>query len=275
MAKITSIYMDYESVMIRKKTTKNYKVILKGEDEEQGLEHATKLLKYVFENILEWSPRMIHDYFTPEIKDWLNLDVCTRKIPFPPELNPHKDLFYIAHYLYPDVISYNKKSAVLDTYNKSIENNNNKLPKDFFRNNDGKDNFDICLKYVISEKFFLSDSKEIYDFFAKHRQAVNYLREKELYLPCERYYESMLEAVHHILPAAEKNDTIYYKYRLNEILSKAKIKCTVRELKSEKEVKYKILKNSTTFRQFKKFQKKFKHKDIVIYDYDEYWEGKK
>ena len=128
--------MDYESVMIKKKTTKNYKVILKGEDEEQGLEHATKLLKYVFENILEWSPRMIHDYFTPEIKDWLNLDVCTRKIPFPPELNPHKDLFYIAHYLYPDVISYNKKSAVLDNYNKSIENNNNKLPKDFFRNND-------------------------------------------------------------------------------------------------------------------------------------------
>lgn len=227
--KKVSLIMDYEKTMIRE-DKKNYKTIQKHEGSDEGLVNAVILLKYVFECILDWSPYMIRDYFTPEISEWLQLDNCVSKIPFPIELDQSKDYFYVAHYLYPKTLPYNKKKTVLDIYDRKRMKNIT-LPRGFFSDKEGKDNFDICLKYVISEKFYTMESKDIYEFFSDSKRARSFMIENNLITPCDTHYSSILEAVHSVLPEGDKNDTLYHFITLKNYLKKQKIDCKVIEQK--------------------------------------------
>ena len=116
-----SLLMDYESVMIERKTKKNYHVIRRDDEKEEGPQNAAFLLKYVFEVILGWTPYMVRDYLNNDIVQWLKLENAINKIPFPPELNKVDDLFYIATYLYPNIFPYKKEKYVLEIFEKEYE----------------------------------------------------------------------------------------------------------------------------------------------------------
>ncbi len=221
-----SLLMDYEKIMIRE-DKQNYKVVQKHEETDEGLKNAVYLLKYIFENILEWTPYMIRDYFTPEISEWLHLENCVTKIPFPPELDHYKDYFFVAHYLYPKTLPYNKKKSVLEIYERERRKKSPKFPRNFFLNKEGKENFNICLKYVISENFYTLDSEDIYDFFSEPKRAKKFMSENYLTAPCNNHYTSIFEAIHSILPEGDKNETYYQYLILDDFLRKNKIKCHV------------------------------------------------
>lgn len=226
----TSLLIDYEKVAINKKY-KNYKVKQKDEEADEEIKNAVYILKYVFNNILEWSPTMVRDYFTPDIAEWLNLTNCTSKIPFPSELDKNKDFFYIASYIYPKEVPYKKKNIVLDMYEQERYKERPKFNKDFFNLANGKENYDICLRYILAERFINSEKEEIYAYFANNKQGRQFLRENNLLKPLSQHYDCVLEAVHNALNEADKDETLYYYYYLMSELKRKKIRCAVRSIK--------------------------------------------
>ena len=214
----TAIIMDYENVMIHKKSSKNYQIVQYHDEKSEGPKNATILLRYIFENILEWTPQMVRDYLNKDIVDWLNLSNAIKEIPFPPELTPSKDFFYIASFLYPKTVPYNKRDAVLRIYLREIRSKSPKFPVGFFKNKDGKENFNICLRYVLSENFFASTNKDIYNYFSDQKKAKAFFNHNLLLKPCMLLYDSPQEAVHEALPDGDKNELFYHYNTLKAYL---------------------------------------------------------
>ncbi len=204
-----AVITDYENVMIKKKTSKNYQVIKYNDEDTDGPVNAQILLKYVFEEIFEWTPQMVRDYLNEDIIKWMNLENAISKIPFPPELSRKQDFFYIASYLYPKTIPYRKKDAVLRIYVRERTSKHPKFPLSFFKNSEGKDNFDICLKYILAENFFASSNKDIYQFFSNNKRTRAFFNENLLLKPCEKFYDTPQEAVHSVLPEVDKNELMF------------------------------------------------------------------
>lgn len=213
-----SLLMDYESVMIERKTKKNYHVIRRDDEKEEGPQNAAFLLKYVFEVILGWTPYMVRDYLNNDIVQWLKLENAINKIPFPPELNKVDDLFYIATYLYPNIFPYKKEKYVLEIFEKEYEKEKPKFPKNFFKGVEGKENFDICFRYALSEVFFSSTNEDIYKYFSNRTTYKYFLSRYKLASPLNTYYSSPLDAVHSVLPEADKSELLYNFYYLESEL---------------------------------------------------------
>lgn len=92
----TGVLMEYEQILLgntinsRSKFTATY--ISKNADDR----YALHLLRYVFEEILDWSPIVTRTFLSGELIDMLKLRVVANSIQFPPELSPKTDYFYYA-----------------------------------------------------------------------------------------------------------------------------------------------------------------------------------
>ena len=213
-----SLLMDYESVMINRKTTKNYHVIRRDDEEEEAPQNAAFLLKYVFETLLGWTPFMVRDYLNKDIISWLKLENAIKKIPFPPELNRDNDFFYIASYLYPQTIPYKKEKYVLAIFEREYRKEKPKYPKNFFKGAEGKENFEICFRYALSEVLFSSSNEDIYKYCSNRNTYKNFLSKYKLANPLNNYYSVPLDAIHSVLPEADKSELLYNFYFLESEL---------------------------------------------------------
>ena len=49
---------------------------------------AKQILRFIFEELLEWTPEQVRDYLTPQIAEQLHLTRIVHQIDFPSECNP-------------------------------------------------------------------------------------------------------------------------------------------------------------------------------------------
>ncbi len=88
----TGVLMEYEQILLgntinsRSKFTATY--ISKNADDR----YALHLLRYVFEEILDWSPIVTRTFLSGELIDMLKLRVVANSIQFPPEFH-----FFLPH----------------------------------------------------------------------------------------------------------------------------------------------------------------------------------
>lgn len=93
---------------------------------------AKQILRFIFEELLEWTPEQVRDYLTPQIAEKLHLTRIVHQIDFPSECNPETDLFYLAAFVYPERIRISKRKQVLFVYEKVLQGKLKKFPKNFF-----------------------------------------------------------------------------------------------------------------------------------------------
>ena len=54
---------------------------------------AKQILRFIFEELLEWTPEQVRDYLTPQIAEQLHLTRIVHQIDFPSECNPETDSY--------------------------------------------------------------------------------------------------------------------------------------------------------------------------------------
>lgn len=203
-----TICTDYENYLLG--NIDGYK--LKQSNMNKGdLEIRTlSLLKYVFEDLLEWTPYMIRDYISWDLIHWLKLDAAIKKIEFPVELDKTKDLFYIAHILYPNLITYRKRDYTLALYCKVMRKDKKKFPKDFFSAKNGQENLKICFSYCVQQNLYDLSLKEQYLFFSNVTKANTFLKNTGLRIPYYQFYPTVLDLFHDSM--GESSNELYYQY---------------------------------------------------------------
>ncbi len=218
------MFIQYEDVLLGKR--QSFQLVRREELEEKGIPNAIKMLRYVFDDLLGWTPEMVRDYLTLDLIKWLKVERAFNKIPFPPELDPKKDLFYVASVLYPDVITYRKKDFTLQVYEKVISGELKKYPKKFFNDDEGFKNIIICLRYCIAQELFSYTTEQVYELFSNPKKAAKFLTNARLKKYVDYYYSDYLDLLHETLTEEYRNSLFYnyYKFQREKNLTIEKIK---------------------------------------------------
>lgn len=202
-----SLLCDYEYTLLRLKG--NYHLKGSDDDEKEAITSTKYLMRYVFENLLHWTPYDVRDYLSYDIIKMFRLENCMDKAInyFPQELNPKYDLFYIASWLYPDDVPYRKERIIHELYKQILEKQKTFTNK-FFAPPEGKENFKICLLYSLSQDFINKTPEYIYTYFSDNDKAVQYMKNACLNNHYMKFYDSIIEAVHDALPSGDKNELL-------------------------------------------------------------------
>ena len=222
-----SIY-EYEQVLLgnREGFVCSFKGTASGNKKEVG-----NIWRYAVTKLLKWTPEQAVKNLTPEIVKMLHLDLTFSGLDFNAESSFITDYRFVLQYAFPDRITFNLRDQAILAYERAAKEGrfkNNKtaqrLPKNFFTDEFGKDRSSFVLNYLLDKYMFGSMTlKEIYDAFANKTYIMKWLREKHFDHPMRYIYNNTLEFLHYSLPA-EKRDDLYYYTKILEKNYREKLK---------------------------------------------------
>lgn len=205
---------EYDDVMMGNRKTFSSALMSK----EQGPALCTELLKSIFTLYLNWTPEQVRDQLTPEIVKTMKLWPLVKRLPCPPELNPQKELYYVAWHLYPQTRNVKAPELIIKLYTDLMEGRAKKFPSGYFDGNDGHLRARILFLTMVREYLPPFDGIEsMYAFFAgvNGKRCIN---QYKLTIPLRELYGSPLAYLHDALPDWQKDEELYEYY--NAMLQK-------------------------------------------------------
>lgn len=177
------------------------------------------LIQYWVERYLRLTPQQMYERITYDmLKEW-GLSSQLRYITFPPELDPKRDVFYLAHLIYPKVIVFHVQDTCLHVYKDLLAKRISKYPKGFFENSTGYEKICYCLRYAIEQSNVINNTcvEDMYRFFGT-KDCLKFLRDYRLAIPIRTLFDSPVTAFHMLVPPEQDNEFVFQLYRYNWIL---------------------------------------------------------
>ncbi len=231
---------EYEEVLMG--VRKNFICSFKGTFKE-NCEEVGNIWRYAVTHLLKWSPKEAEKYMTDKIVDMLCLDKTLAGIGFNRTGSYISDYRFVLQYAFPKEIQFDERKQAIAEYDRvakigkwEYDDVPYKFPKKFFVDNSGIDRARYLLEYVVG--LYLAgrmSQEDLYEFFSKKQKASRWLASKKLEVPIKIIYESPLDFFHYSLPIAEKDDFLYYFYKLTDAYQ-ARLKEIRKEEMEEKKV---------------------------------------
>ena len=166
---------------------------------------AREIGRFAFSYYMQWTPHDVKTRLTKEILKQLNLDRLFEKYAnFPHELNSKKDMFYYAHWLYPEEIPYDVRSSVLKVYTDILDGKRNLFSMNFFNDDYALERAEMCLQEALKRNEFKNEY-EMYALFASDK-AADFLEQYKLTKPAQMYYKTPMHFLYSALPEEYKNE---------------------------------------------------------------------
>lgn len=167
---------------------------------------AIAIGRFAFEYYLQWSPMDIKNRLTKNILKQLKLDKLFEKYAdFPHELNAKKDMFYYAHWLYPETIQYDIRGSILNVYCDLLDGKRNLYSMNFFNDDYALERAEICLQEALKRNEFKNEY-EMYAIFASQQLSAEFLEKYKLTKPAQMYYKSPMHFLYSALPDSYRNE---------------------------------------------------------------------
>ena len=218
---------EYETVLLDNK--KSFASYFFSYTPEQNEKMALHIIKYAIEKHLRWSPEQALRYFSWDTIKLMKLDSIIRFVNFPPETDPKQDLFVVISKLYPYVVSFNSNEMTILVYQRVLDGDSCKFPKDFFSGNKGVCRALLCMQYMLSQFTRFESLEAMYQTFASP-EGTKLLKQYRLIAASSAIYKYPLDFLYEALPANMKNEYLYrfYRFKLtnNEQIRRMKKKGT-------------------------------------------------
>ena len=182
--------------------------------EEQNNEDAAGLMRYVFEDVLDWTPNDVQNHCSKEVIDLLGLRPAYRALMWPstydasgkrvPLVDSRSGYGYVAALLYPNVIrTLGKQKLWIMEYNAMMSGRGQRAFRvDDFLGNDGYDHARLLLNHYLvnnpDERF--ENIEDVYKVFSNRKDAEKILRKAKLLIIQQALFKSPLEYLHAALP---------------------------------------------------------------------------
>lgn len=198
---------EYENILAGKRTKFSNAVQKKCNNSV----YYVPMLRYVFEEMLKWSPEDVKRYISMDLLRAMKLDQIIYLLDIPTEIDLEEDSFYLAHILYPDLYPYDFVTAILTEYKRKTNDDKRKIRKGFFDDAKGREAAKICLRYAIEKDVPAVSAREIYEYFSDNTRAVRFIRDHKLNNAYIKHYEDPMEYLHDAMLPHMKNE-LYYQY---------------------------------------------------------------
>lgn len=140
--------MDYENSLIGMNKDIGIYNFYGAEAGGANQQRAIVCIKYVIENVLQWSVEEAIQKFDDYMISLMKLDRVVDFIRFPTEVKS-RDTRYILSLIYPERIHMNLETMVLDIY-KDVLAHEAQFPREYFAGANGFYRYCICLQYLIT-----------------------------------------------------------------------------------------------------------------------------
>lgn len=212
----SELLFEYEQVLCGKK---NFSTYYFPKNTKASEKVALTVIRHAIENVLGWKPHEALSHFTYEVALKLRLEDVIKYIDFPSELDEKTDMFYVVHLLYPKIITYNKRDAIIRTYKKVLNKELHKFPKEFFDGAHGMERASVCLLYMIQQYMPFEKITDIYELFSTSK-VLHELKKYRLSTVCKEKFEHPVDYLHESLPESQKDELWYQFYRFSLMNSK-------------------------------------------------------
>ena len=166
---------------------------------------AREVGRFAFDYYMQWTPHDIKTRLTKDILKQLKLDKLFEKYAdFPHELNSKKDMYYYAHWLYPEIIPYDIRNSVLNVYRGVLDGKRNLFSMNFFNDDYALERAEICLQEALKRNEFKNEY-EMYALFASDK-AAEFLEKYKLAKPAQMYYKTPMHFLYSALPDSYQNE---------------------------------------------------------------------
>lgn len=208
MVKTNGLILEYEEILTGKR--RDVSTGYKGKN--LNMDYLVNLFRYVYEDLFEWTPDEVVRNTDKEFLERMHLTSLFGMLPFPPELDPKVDIYYIGHILYPDIMPYDKKAMTIRVYEKVLSGTIKKFPKKFFDGGNGRLALQICFQSAVSAKLQYSDVEGLYRFFVSPK-GMRFLQQMKILVPCLEAYGNPISLLHDALPDTARSE-LYYRFYL-------------------------------------------------------------
>lgn len=199
---------EYDDVLMGRRKTFSSALMAK----EQGPHMCAELLRNIFSIYLHWTPVDVREKLTPEVVHRLKIAPLIKRIPCPPEVDPSKEMYYVAWYLYPETRNIQEPELIIKLYTDILEGKVKKFPGGYFDGNDGYLRAHILFLTMVREYLPPFENLDaLYRFFASP-EGKNCIVRYKLVVPLHELYGSALAFLHDSLPWVQKDEYLYQRY---------------------------------------------------------------
>lgn len=193
----------------------SYSKVYFGKAAKETSRYAICVFRYAFDYLLRWSPKMVERYLNEDILKIMCLDKIYTYLPFPVDIRPNVDYWYVAHMLYPDEIPYNEEERVINTYKLMLAGKGDgglyRFPRHYFDNEIGRKRAFICLRFFIDRFCYFRSTEEMYQYFSSEA-AEKELDAYALKLVWRQVFGSPVVYLNEMLSEDERNDFLFHYY---------------------------------------------------------------
>lgn len=206
---MNELLVEYDDIIIGKRT--GFSDTFFNKESSVSSKNALKVIRYAFKRYLRWSKDAIGERMTPELMERLHLQELMRFIDYPVEYDREKDYFYLANLIFsPQKITLRDKT--IHIYERILDGDQAKYPKDYFSGSDGYVRAGICFQYMIDHFVSFSTFNELYSIFSSEEGYV-LLKKYKLLNACKEIFETPVDFLNFALPDSQKNKFYYNYYR--------------------------------------------------------------
>ena len=214
-----SLILEYDELLIGNRRTMNPEFFVYGEYTNELM--ALEIMRYAFRTYLRWDDYTLRDMLDYNLLKRLKLTGLLRFIRFPPELNPQKDLFYIAWRLYPRTVNYSYEERVFKVYKDMLDGNISKFPKEYFSGADGRKRAVLCFRYMLEHMAPFNSVIDMYRHFGSTAGAQT-LKRTKLFVVGSDLFGQPVDYLHYSLPPQQRNSLMYGEQKFKSRFSEAK-----------------------------------------------------
>ena len=171
-------------------------------------QRALACIRYALEDILGWDVETSIKKFDDYIIRVMKLERIVDFIIYPDEVDDRNPR-YILSLLYPERISLNPQTLILELY-QSVLQGNRQFPREYFSGINGFFRFCACLQYAITNGHPVGSTKELYNFLLS-ADGKRFLNQYRLKIPMDQLQLPLLDCIHEITQE-EDDGELYYHY---------------------------------------------------------------
>lgn len=212
--------LDYEEFMRTGAADKKISIVYFRGSEKLNHERAVHIMRYIFINILHWTPEDVLNKASKKMIADLQLTIPYSKLIFPKELSKKRDYYYMAKLLFPETVhSFSRTDITIHLYQQVLSKKTT-FPAGYFADpREGLFKAAVCLRYRLSHEVKFSSVEDMYNFFADSKEAMKYLKSVKLDKPCLQFFDTPLDYMDYSIPKQQADSLLYFNLKFHQIFA--------------------------------------------------------
>ena len=215
MRSCDTLLLSYQNYLLGE--TERFRFVPVKMTKEQTSEKALRIVKWVIEELLEWTPQQAMDHFGDKEVNAYKLKGIIKKIIIPEEMG-HSNYQYILSLIFPDKIKYNPSEGIIKMWDEILSGERKRFQYNIFNDEEGKKRACILLNEFNNRYLPVSGIEELYREYSNSAKINKLFGDAKIYNVLSNLHTYPIGLLHEMIKylyPGQEDDYLYaiYLYR--------------------------------------------------------------